>query len=215
MVGSPNESGIEPRTLAEVFAWPAQGQHIRLNMAVDVNGGFTDASGRSSGLSSPEDRNHLKMIRSGADAIVVGAGTIRAEGWNLPRTGMLYVLSTRGNLPWETCPDPERVTVLEGSQSVHDVVQTLATPGVQRILVEGGGSVARQFAAAQLFDDVCLTVSSEIGRPQSEAATLALERLLDVSADSYDLVSIVPVATTPSVFTLWRRALGTHAVSAD
>jgi riboflavin biosynthesis pyrimidine reductase len=194
--------------LEETYAWPASGRHIRLNMAIDNQGRYADAQGKSTGLSSIMDRKILKIIRSGADAIVVGASTVRAEGWNLPAAGLLVVLSTSGDLPWDNCPDRSRVHVLAGDQTTTGIVELLTDMNIDLILVEGGRSVARQFAFQQLFDDVCLTIGANTVAAAEKAAASALSQLLDVSADSYDLVSLRRDEGTPSVFTLWRRAPG-------
>lgn len=200
--------------LRETYAWPGLGHHIRLNMAIDIYGRYADARGKSAGLSSTADRQLMKLIRSGADALVVGASTIRAEGWNLPAKGLLVVLSTSGNLPWEDCPDPRRVYVLKEKQTTADMVDVLTDMGLSQILVEGGRNVARQFAAQQLFDDVCLTIGAHDAVAAERGAASALSELLDVSPDSFDLVSLRPDVATSSVFSLWRRAPGMLDVDA-
>ena len=211
-------SGVDFEALSATYEWPttehALQPHIRLNMAVTVSGDYVDEAGQSNGLSSTDDRRLLKIIRSGAQAILVGARTIRAEGWNLPATGVLVVLTESGNLPWETCPEPDRVRVISGIKSPQEIVQILHESGERNILVEGGRSVARQFAAAGLFDDVCLTVNLGNERRVTDdfynsdtALEAALIGLLRVESGSYDLISKVGVASPPSVFTLWRRAI--------
>ena len=122
-------SGVDFEALSATYAWPStehvNNTFVRLNMAVTVTGGFVDGEGQSIGLSSTDDRRLLKIIRSGAQAILVGASTIRAEGWNLPATGVLVVLTESGNLPWETCPEPDRVRVIlrEPAAQQHPVSQ--------------------------------------------------------------------------------------------
>lgn len=194
---------------ASTYAWPESAQtgqwHVRLNMAVTSSGQYVDASGQSAGLSSPEDRRLLKIIRSGAHSIVVGAATIRAEGWNLPASGILVVLSRSQNLPWESCPDRSRVRVLSNVTRPTDLVRTLSESGMTNILIEGGGSVARQFAAENVFDDVCLTVASESDSVDNLLS--ALVGLLDVSPHDFDLISRVRIRQSTSVFGFWRRAI--------
>ena len=211
--------------LTAFYAWPSERQplrrHVRLNMAVTVSGDFVDPLGLSTGLSSPEDRLLLKIIRSGADAILVGAGTIRAEGWNLPPTGTLFVLSRTENLPWNTCPDTSRVRIITGAKTPQEILNFLGHEGIQQVLVEGGGSVARQFARVNLFDDVCLTVTleSEHDGWDTEERNRQLSRafagLLGVPPEMYDLMSTFPVAQTPLVFARWRRAISSPPPAAD
>ena len=210
--------------MATTYAWPDSGRYIRLNMAVDVAGVFADEGGLSIGLSFPEDRHLLRLIRAGAEVVVVGANTVRSEGWNLPPTGTLVVLSASGNLPWESCPDSSRVRLIQGNLSAADVVQLLERDGVKRILIEGGASVARQFARLNVIDDVCLTVSSHNktfqlegsppAAPDAFAAERALTRLLEVSPDQFALTSLIGASTAPAIFTLWRRAIGAQTEDA-
>lgn len=222
-------------TLAQRYAWPAgtsdTASYVRLNMAVAGDGESIDAAGTSTGLSFAEDRRLLKTIRSDAQAVVVGASTVRAEGWNLPATGLLVVLSTSGNLPWATCPDRERVRVSAQSSSMRELINGLAEEGVHNVLVEGGVSIARLFAQENLFDDVCLTVSANpsvlttatapaaavattAAAGDADGALRALRGLLGDDGHSFDLVSLVPAAQADAVFTLWRRALDSPQLTA-
>ena len=47
--------------------------------------GSTVVGGNSAGLSSPTDTAVLAQLRAIADVIVVGAGTVRDEGYGPPR----------------------------------------------------------------------------------------------------------------------------------
>jgi hypothetical protein len=208
--------GFNFEALAKKYAWPAglagARPYVRLNMAVNGGGESIDASGSSTGLSFTADRRLLKAIRLGADAVVVGARTVRAEGWNLPPQARLFVLTNSGNLPWETCPDRGMVRVLSQFGSMRDVVDALAMEGIHNVLVEGGVSIARLFAGESLFDDVCLTVSlagshSVTPMADSDVISAAFETLLEVGSRSFDCVSLEPAPQTHAVFTLWRRAL--------
>jgi len=54
---------------------------VRANMVVSLDGRATDAEGLSAGISSESDRFVFSLLRSQSDAIIVGAGTARAEGY--------------------------------------------------------------------------------------------------------------------------------------
>jgi riboflavin biosynthesis pyrimidine reductase len=71
----------------EVYGDPptAQGRPgVRLNFVASADGAATVA-GLSGGLASPGDRALFKTLRSLADVILVGAGTVRAEGYGPPK----------------------------------------------------------------------------------------------------------------------------------
>lgn len=52
---------------------------VRANMVTTVDGAVTGSTGRSHAISSPADKRVFGVLRSLADAVIVGAGTARAE----------------------------------------------------------------------------------------------------------------------------------------
>jgi riboflavin biosynthesis pyrimidine reductase len=61
------------------------GPWVLVNMIATVDGA-TSVEGRSGGLGGPADKVVFGAIRAVADAILVGAGTVRAEQYGPPRT---------------------------------------------------------------------------------------------------------------------------------
>lgn len=59
---------------------PPEPRWVRANMISSADGGATYA-GRSGGLGSETDQQVLAMLRDHADVVLVGAGTIRTEGY--------------------------------------------------------------------------------------------------------------------------------------
>ena len=53
-----------------------------MNMVASVNG-VASVDGKASGIGGPADREAMRRIRSKVDAVMVGAGTLRAEKLNL------------------------------------------------------------------------------------------------------------------------------------
>ena len=58
---------------------------VLVNMVASVDGATT-VGGRSGKLGGPADRRMFRALRGCADMILVGAGTVRAEGYRPPRT---------------------------------------------------------------------------------------------------------------------------------
>ena len=54
---------------------------LRVNMVASVDGAATDEHGRTGELGGDGDHELFRALRALADAIVVGAGTVRAEGY--------------------------------------------------------------------------------------------------------------------------------------
>jgi riboflavin biosynthesis pyrimidine reductase len=69
-------------SLAALYAYPAQGPQrwIRANMVASLDGAAT-VRGRTGGLSGEADRQVFALLRALADVILVGAGTVRVEGY--------------------------------------------------------------------------------------------------------------------------------------
>ncbi|RIJ51408.1 pyrimidine reductase, partial [Clavibacter lycopersici] len=77
---------------------PPSADHVRLNFVASVDGSVIGADGSSDSLSSAVDRRILGVIRELADVVLVGAGTVRAERYVLPRRTPLAVATSSGDL---------------------------------------------------------------------------------------------------------------------
>ena len=86
-------------------------------MLMDLEGSIAGSDGRSGSLSGPADRRVFSAIRSHADAVIIGASTMRAERYRpmVPRSELvesraaaglrpalqLVIVSVSLDLPWE------------------------------------------------------------------------------------------------------------------
>ena len=163
---------------------------VRVNMIVRPNGSTTGSDGTSGSLSSGSDRALLRIIRSMADAVIIGAETLRRERIPLPHTIPLVVLSTSGNIAVDNivsgAHSGELIVVTSAvdtaaqtlgthphriidpghpSPSAEHIIALCRAQGWNRLLVEGGQQITTLFASAGVVDDVCLTLT---GAPLSE-----------------------------------------------
>lgn len=170
--------------LEELYAAPAP-DYLRLNMITALTGSASGPDGTSETLSSRVDRTVLGVIREQADAVLVGAASVRAEGYVMPRTAKLVVLTRRGDLSGHrldaasgrvvlVCPaarvDEVRaraslpgaeIVGVPGSDDIapEAVLTALRAHALPRIVCEGGPQVAAMFADAGLIDEYCITVA--------------------------------------------------------
>ncbi|MBI5090586.1 MAG: dihydrofolate reductase family protein [Actinobacteria bacterium] len=150
---------------------------LGLCMVASVDGS-TVIDHRSQALSSDADREVLSTLRSLADVIVVGAGTVRIEGYGPPRKPgqRIGVVSRRGDIdltiplfaggagflivPRSAPPLPVD-TVRAGDQDV-DLAEALAQLPADFVQAEGGPSLNAALAEADLIDELNLTISPQL-----------------------------------------------------
>ncbi len=91
----------EARELIAPFAkWIVRGRpYLTLKLAMTLDGKIADRRGQSKWITSPASRREVQALRRRADAIMVGAGTVRADNPGLlPRPA-------RGRRPWRVIVD--------------------------------------------------------------------------------------------------------------
>ncbi|MBM6403955.1 dihydrofolate reductase family protein [Phycicoccus sp. CSK15P-2] len=67
--------------LVGLYAPPARRRWVRSNMVSTLDGSATGADGRSGSVNTPSDHRVFAVLRDHADAVLVGAGTVRDEGY--------------------------------------------------------------------------------------------------------------------------------------
>src|SRR5256885_322788 len=91
--------------IAERYAYPTPGPWLRANMVASADGAAWRA-GRTGPLGGEADRRLLSMLRALADVVVVGAGTVRIEGYGPVQRGPSW-----GNLRDGRPPTPPLAVV--------------------------------------------------------------------------------------------------------
>jgi len=81
----PSEVDLDPIDFYDLIRVPHAGRPwLLLNMITSVDGS-THISGTSGGLGGPADQKVLSTLRSVADVILVGSGTVHAENYRAPQ----------------------------------------------------------------------------------------------------------------------------------
>jgi riboflavin biosynthesis pyrimidine reductase len=83
--------------MSERYRGPAE-QFVRLNMITTITGATSGDDGTSETITSRTDRFVLGAIRRNTDIVLVGAETVRIEGYLLPKTARLAVVTSTGEL---------------------------------------------------------------------------------------------------------------------
>ena len=78
---------IDRASLLEAYALPeGAARHVRMNFVSSLDGAVS-IDGRSGGLGDEVDRLAMHVMRTLADVVLVGAGTVRVEGYGGVRVG--------------------------------------------------------------------------------------------------------------------------------
>jgi riboflavin biosynthesis pyrimidine reductase len=80
---------VNDAALDDAYAWPA-GPWLRANMVATVDGAARGPDGLSGAISSVADKRVFGVLRALADVVLVGAGTVRAEGYRAARARAAY-----------------------------------------------------------------------------------------------------------------------------
>lgn len=146
--------------------------YVTLKLAVTLDGKIAEAGGRSKWITGAASRSLVQSLRRTADAIMVGAETVRMDDPSLlPRPA-------RGRKPYRviikglrSLPKNARVfndeaadqtLVYEGKQGLTKILRELAKRDCLHVLCEGGGVLAGHLLKAGLVDEVWMFYAPKI-----------------------------------------------------
>jgi diaminohydroxyphosphoribosylaminopyrimidine deaminase/5-amino-6-(5-phosphoribosylamino)uracil reductase len=127
---------------------------VILKMATTLDARTAAPDGTSQWITGEASRQDVHRLRAQSDAILVGAGTVRADD---PALTVRLSSGTPDHQPLRVvlgvAPAGAKVhPALELSGDLGDVLSELGQRGVVQLLVEGGASVAHDFHSARLVD---------------------------------------------------------------
>ena len=171
---------------------PESADWVRLNLISTVSGSAAGPDRTSESITTSADRRILGVIRQLADVVLVGAGTVRVEGYQLPKRAALAIVTASGDLGGHQLPPDTRADQLfvvcpreavgRARESLgnaaatfvelpsHDegldaaeILEALRERGLRSIVSEGGPKLAAQLIAAGLLDEMCLSQAPYLG----------------------------------------------------
>jgi riboflavin biosynthesis pyrimidine reductase len=163
----PTPADVEIEDLLAGF--PPPGPYLALNMVASVDGRAALA-GRTRDLGGEADHAMFHGLRERVDCVMVGAGTVRAEGYGrliktdearvrrrekgLNEEPVTAVVSRSGDVPIENA--------VVGSDPGELIERLRADHGVDSILCEGGPSLNSALLERGLVGELFLTVSPQL-----------------------------------------------------
>ncbi len=136
---------------------------VVLKLAATLDGRIAAPDATSRWITGPEARSDVHRLRAESDAVLVGAGTVRADDpaltvrdWHpppgvTPRSGQPQRV-VLGSAP----PDARIHPALELDGPLEEVLDELGGRGVIQLLVEGGAATAAAFHRLGLVDQYCV-----------------------------------------------------------
>lgn len=160
------------RDLAGFLTRTVKGRpYVTLKLALSADGKIAAAPGERTAITGPEVRHRVHLMRAQSDAILVGAGTVRADDPGLTcrlpgletRSPIRVVLSSKNDIPStaKVMGGTPPTSIMSAQHGIIPVLHELAARGINNLMVEGGAKVARTFFDAGLIDRLILISSPD------------------------------------------------------
>jgi diaminohydroxyphosphoribosylaminopyrimidine deaminase / 5-amino-6-(5-phosphoribosylamino)uracil reductase len=163
--------------------------YVVLKMASTLDGRTAAPDGTSRWITGPEARTDVHRLRAESGAIVVGAGTVRADDPALT-VRLVEGPSPRRVVLGRAAPGAAVHPCLEWSGDLDELLDHLGAEGVLQVLVEGGATVAAEFHHAGLVDRYVIHLAPAL-----------------MGGD--DAVPVLAGAGVPTIDDLWRGQIVT------
>ena len=205
---------------------------VTLKLALSLDGRIATASGESQWITGPQARRAVHMLRARHDAVLIGAGTARADdplltvrGLGISRQPVRVVVSRQLNLPLDGAlarsardmplwlchgqgadPTPWRALGAECLDcdpfDMSQVLTNLAAKGLTRVFCEGGGQIAASLLRAGLVDEL-IVFSAGLTLGADGIPGVAAMGLTELAkAPRFALISTAPVGA--DTMQVWR-----------
>ena len=132
---------------------PPREPWLRANMVSSLDGSATGADGRSGGINTDADHVVFELLRAQSHAVVVGAGTLRDEGYSpisvderwrglrqgdgLPPALPLVAVSNRGDVPPRLAGADDGSVLLATAAEAPGLEEARSSLGEQHVIVCG------------------------------------------------------------------------------
>ncbi|MGH3715921.1 MAG: pyrimidine reductase family protein [Micromonosporaceae bacterium] len=164
--GVPELSDAE---LIAAYAFPDRAQDwLRVNFVASADGAAT-VDGHSEGLSSPPDKRVFGILRMLCDVLLVGAGTVREEGYRALRLdGVRRAWRRAAGLP-----EVPVLAVVSSRLALDPAAPLFADAPVRPLVITHGGSPIERRDQLAVVADVIVAGDAEVDLAAARAALAA------------------------------------------
>lgn len=158
--------------LAEAYAYPEVGRPwLRANMVATLDGA-AQHDGRSQTISSAGDKRIFGVLRGIADAVVVGAETVRTEGYRPARSreGLAARRAAAGQRPVAA------IAVVTASLALDFSLPLFTSPQVPTLVLTGAAASAERVRAAERAGAEVVVAGDGTGVDPARAVAALAER---------------------------------------
>lgn len=188
---------IPDEGLAALFAFAGMSPWVRGSMVSTLDGAMRGRDGSSRSIASAADQAVFSLLRRDCDVVLVGAGTVRDERYSpsvhpiavvtrtldlpadlplfadrderAPRTLALTTARAAAHPPTPLSPSLEVIVCGDTDVDLLVAIDALVHRGLCRIHCEGGPRLLGSLAAADLLDELLLTVTPLlVGTPKAD-----------------------------------------------
>ncbi len=162
--------------------------YLRVKLAVTLDGYVADAQATSKWITGANARAWVQQLRTKVDAVMVGAGTVRADHPSLqphlPNAPKKWrVLVDRHQAVDASDIDEQTLVATRDlgydGQDLTQLLRALCARGINDVLCEGGGVLAGALLDAGLVDELDLIYAPKLlGDPQAVRGWVTAPRLL-------------------------------------
>jgi len=124
---------------------------LRVDMVSSVDGAATGASGKSGSINNAADKVVFDLLRGLCDAVVVGAGTLREEGYR-PFGRPLVAVSRRASVPPRLREAPPGTVLMATCAAAEHLADARSVLGDDHVLVAGDDEVDLAGVLSALHD---------------------------------------------------------------
>ena len=205
---------LDDASLAALYtAQPRPGPWVRANFATSLDGAITGPDGKSGSINSAADHVVFELLRALSDVVVVGAGTLRSEGytpltvqdrWRTTRSELgvasalpLVCVSNSGQVPPRLRAAPRGTVLLATHTGSPGFAEAREVLGEQQVLVCGEEAVDDRRLVAVLGERGWSRILTE-GGPHLASSMIAAGVLDEVCLS---LTPLVVGASGPRITT--------------